>query len=104
MSVKFFIHYGLHFIFPILIAIWFDKKQWLKVYLILLTTMLIDLDHLIANPIFDPKRCSIDFHPLHTYWAIGLYLLALLHKKTRIIAIGLLFHIITDFIDCKIQL
>ena len=28
----------------------------------MLTTMLIDLDHLLANPVFDPDRCSINFH------------------------------------------
>lgn len=62
--------------------------------------MLVDLDHLIANPIFDPNRCSINFHPLHTYYAMIAYLIGLIPKKTRIIAIGLLFHMITDQIDC----
>lgn len=103
MSMKFFIHYGLHLLFPILIALWFDKKHWLKIYFILLATMLVDLDHLFANPIFDPQRCSINFHPLHTFWAIILYVLALFYKKTRIVAIGLLFHMLTDFIDCKMH-
>ena len=28
-------------------------------------TMMVDLDHLIADPIFDPQRC-IGFHPLHS--------------------------------------
>ena len=63
--------------------------------------MLIDLDHLIANPIFDSNRCSINFHPLHSYYAIFIYTLLLFLKKPfNIIGIGLLFHIITDFIDC----
>lgn len=101
MRTEFFIHYGLHFIFPILIAFLYDQKHWIKIYFILLATMLVDLDHLLANPIFDAKRCSINFHPLHTFWAIGFYFLLLFHKKTRIVAIGLLFHMITDFIDCK---
>ncbi len=103
MSMKFFIHYGLHLLFPILIALWFNKKHWLKIYFILLATMLVDLDHLFANPIFDPQRCSINFHPFHTFWAIALYVIALFYKKTRIIAIGLLFHMLTDFIDCKMH-
>lgn len=67
----------------------------------MLATMLVDLDHLLADPIFDPGRCSINFHPLHTYWAMAVYVVLLFFKKTRIIAVGLLFHMLTDFIDCQ---
>lgn len=67
----------------------------------MLATMLVDLDHLLASPIFDPGRCSINFHPLHTYWAMGVYIVLLFFKKTRIIAVGLLFHMLTDYIDCR---
>lgn len=69
-------------------------------YLIMIATMLIDLDHLLANPIFDPNRCSINFHPLHSYYAIGIYLLMLIPNKTRVLAIGLLIHILADSVDC----
>lgn len=93
-------HYFLHFVFPVLIAYIFFKKQWKSVYFILLLTMLVDLDHLLASPIFDSNRCSINFHPLHTYWAMSIYLIMLFFKKTRIVAIGLLMHMITDSIDC----
>ena len=65
--------------------------------------MLIDLDHLLADPIFDPTRCSIGFHPLHTYWAMGAYLLMLFWKPLRIVAVGLLFHLFTDWIDCMLM-
>jgi len=95
-----FTHYFLHFGFPLIISFCFFRKDWKKVYLIFLLTMLIDLDHLLANPIFEPNRCSINFHPLHTYWAIAIYVLMLLHPKTRIPAIGLLMHIATDSLDC----
>ncbi len=96
-----FIHYFLHLGFPLIIAkIWF-KSDWKKVYLILLATMLVDIDHLIASPIFKPNRCSINFHFLHTYYAMSIYILLLFLKKPyRIIGIGLLFHMVTDFIDC----
>ena len=94
------IHYGLHFIFPALIAFIFFREKWKQAYLIFLATMLVDLDHLYSTPIFDPNRCSINFHPFHSYWAIGFYALGLYWKKTRIIAIGLLFHMTTDYIDC----
>ncbi len=66
----------------------------------MIATMLIDLDHLLANPIFDPNRCSINFHPLHSYYAIGIFLLMLIPNKTRVLAIGLLIHILADSVDC----
>jgi len=63
--------------------------------------MLVDLDHLLANPIFEDSRCSINFHPLHTYYAMIVYVaLLFFHKPFNIIGIGLLFHMLTDFIDC----
>ena len=97
---KFIIHYSLHFLVPLIISYVFFKGKWRVVYLIFLRSMLVDLDHLLANPIFVENRCSINFHPLHSYIAIGIYTIGLLFKKTRIVAIALLFHILTDFIDC----
>jgi len=94
------LHYGLHFVFPIVIAYWYAGKNWKSAYLILVLTMLVDLDHLLATPIFDPNRCSIGFHPLHSVRAIIAYLLLLFPKKTRLVAIGLLFHMLTDWLDC----
>ena len=97
-------HYGSHFIFSPLINASLAKKFWKenfeKVYFITLATMLVDLDHLLAHPIFDPHRCSIGFHPLHSYYAITFYFLMLFFKKTRIVGIGLLLHMLTDFFDC----
>lgn len=95
------VHYTLHLLVPGLIAYIFFRKEWKKAWLIMLATMLVDVDHLLATPLFDPNRCSINFHPLHTYWAMGVYVLLLFFKKTRIIAVGLLFHMLTDFIDCQ---
>ena len=95
-----FVHYFLHLGFPLLVAYVFFRKNVGRTYFIFLLTMLVDADHLLANPIFDPNRCSIGFHPLHTYWAVGVYLLLLFPKPTRIIAIGLLMHMMADGIDC----
>lgn len=100
MELRTFVHYGLHFIFPLLIALIFFKKQWKTVYFICLLGMLIDLDHLLATPIFDPNRCSINFHPLHTYYAIAVYIGFVFFKKTRVLGIGLLIHILADTVDC----
>lgn len=94
------IHYGLHFLFPGIIALVFFRTHWKKAWLIMIATMLVDVDHLLASPVFASNRCSINFHILHSYYAIGVYLFMLYFKKFRIIAIGLLFHMLTDFIDC----
>ncbi|MEZ4805186.1 MAG: DUF6122 family protein [Bacteroidia bacterium] len=99
-----FIHYFLHLVFPLLIAYLFFRKDWKKVYLILLATMLVDLDHLVANPIFQENRCSINFHPLHTYYAIAVYVLLLFFRRPfNIIGLGLILHMLTDFLDCLIM-
>ena len=66
----------------------------------MIATMLVDIDHLLATPMFDPHRCSIGFHPLHSYYAIAVYFVLLLFPKMRIIATGLLFHMLTDYQDC----
>jgi hypothetical protein len=100
MTLKFILHYGFHFIVPACISFLFFRKNWLSVFGIFLLTMLVDLDHLLATPLFDPNRCSINFHPLHSYYAIGIYGVLVCFKKTRIIAIGLLLHMLADGIDC----
>ena len=98
------LHYFLHLIFPAAIAWIFFRKGWKKAYLIMLSTMLVDLDHLLADPIFDANRCSIGFHLLHSYWAILIYILLLIPKGwIRVVAIGVLFHMLTDFIDCLVM-
>ncbi|RYF90537.1 MAG: hypothetical protein EOO03_03505 [Chitinophagaceae bacterium] len=94
------LHYFLHFAFPLLVAYIFFRKDMWRSYFIFLLTMLVDADHLLANPVFDANRCSIGFHPLHSYWAIVVYVLLLFPKQTRIIAIGLLMHMMADGIDC----
>ena len=97
------VHYSLHFLVIGLIAYLYDPKQWKKYWLILLATMLVDLDHLVADPIFEAGRCSIGFHPLHSEVMIAVYLLGTLfikHRILKLIFIGLLFHMFTDSVDC----
>ena len=95
-----FAHYGCHFLIPLFIALVWYKSNWKFAFLIMLSGMLIDLDHLLANPIFDPNRCSINFHPLHSYFAITFYLFLLVPKKSRLLALGLVMHIFSDIVDC----
>ena len=67
-------------------------------------TILIDLDHMFANPIWDPNRCSIGLHPLHTIWAGLVYssIVLIPSWKWRAVSIGCIWHLCTDFIDCMI--
>lgn len=63
-------------------------------------TMIVDLDHFLAEPIYDPNRCGIGFHPLHSYVAIGVYLVMAAISKIRIVGIGLMIHMALDGLDC----
>lgn len=93
-------HIALHLLIPLLVAIWFfPTKKWVVLFILLLT-MLVDLDHLLATPLYDPTRCSIGFHPLHKFIPIGVYGLMLLHKKTMLIGLGLMIHMLLDLLDC----
>jgi len=84
--------------------------------------MLVDLDHLWANPIYDANRCSVGFHPLHQLFPIGIYLLLSLSpivlrsfllnlhrsikfnvKLLQYVGLGLLVHMALDSIDCQLN-
>ncbi|MEM9656727.1 MAG: DUF6122 family protein [Planctomycetota bacterium] len=96
------LHYANHLVVPFLLGKLFWKEHWWTAGLIMVGTMAIDLDHLLADPIFDPNRCSIGFHPLHTLWAGIVYaaLLAVPSWKWRAVGTGCLWHLGTDAIDC----
>lgn len=100
------LHYTLHLVAPAGIAWYFYRNDWKRVLFVLIATMLVDLDHLLATPILDPTRCSIGFHPLHSYVAVSVYAVIFSttnNKWVKIITLGLLFHMFTDFIDCVIN-
>jgi hypothetical protein len=94
------IHMLLHFALPAAVAGVAWRKQFLKAWLIMLATMLVDLDHLLSDPVYDPGRCSMGFHPLHQYPLILVYALAALWPKTRLVGVGLLVHMFLDGVDC----
>ncbi len=105
-------HYGLHLLAPALIALCYKKERRLKAYLISLATMEVDLDDLLATPVFDHNRMSIGFHPLHSYLAIAIYAILCLipYEKLhwpwwlRAIGLGLVMHMITDWQDYMLWL
>ncbi len=94
------LHLGLHAAIPGAVALLFLRRRWKRAWLIMFSTMLVDLDHLLADPIYDPSRCGLGFHPLHSYPAIGAYVLLLIPHATRVAALGLLIHMALDALDC----
>ena len=112
-------HIALHFLIPLLVGLAFYRSRWRSAALLMLATMMVDADHLLAVPVYDPDRCSIGFHPLHTWPAIAVYValfLIPLIAKTRpdrdslrsaaflahLIGLGLLIHMALDWIDCLV--
>ena len=95
-----YIHLGLHALVPAIIAAFFFREKFLRAWITMTATMLVDVDHLLANPVYDPWRCSIGFHPLHQYPAIAAYGLLSIWPRLRLVAIGLLTHMALDCLDC----
>lgn len=94
------VHLALHALVPAVIAAAFWRDKFWRTWLTLVATMVIDLDHLLADPVYDASRCSIGFHPLHSYPAIAAFGAAALWPRLRLIAMGLLIHMALDGIDC----
>lgn len=99
------LHIALHFLVPLAVVLVIYRGgrplSWWRPLGLMLLGMLIDLDHLLATPIYDAGRCSIGFHPLHHPIAIALYIGLLAFPKTRWLALGLCIHIVLDGIDCQ---
>jgi len=113
------LHLVSHLAVPLLIVAVLYRSRWRQAALIVTGTMLVDVDHVFAVPIYDPDRCSINFHPLHTTTAIALYLVLLAlpliaGRKTKdsgpqpfvrishLIGLGLVIHVALDWADCML--
>jgi Family of unknown function (DUF6122) len=94
------LHLGLHITVPGIMARLLFSDRWKIAWLVMMSAMIIDLDHLLAHPIYDPNRCGINFHPLHSLPAITVYALLAAIPKTRLVGFGLLVHILLDGLDC----
>ena len=100
MPIRPIVHALLHIIAPAAAARFaLQRRRW-RGFLLMMATMAVDLDHLLADPVFDPHRCSLGFHPLHTWPAILVYVAMTFPPKTRIVGWGLVIHMILDGIDC----
>ena len=94
------VHLLLHFAVPGAVARWAYERRWKSAWAIMIATMVVDLDHLLADPVFDPNRCGIGFHPLHSAAAIAVYGLMTALPATRLVGLGLLIHMGLDGLDC----
>ncbi|MCF8068079.1 MAG: DUF6122 family protein [Desulfobacterales bacterium] len=96
------IHIFLHFLIPAIVVGLFFRQNWKTGYFIMISTMLVDLDHLLASPVYDSCRCSIGFHPLHGLIPIAIYALLCFIPKSRYVGLGLVIHMMLDAVDCQI--
>jgi len=94
------LHMILHFFVPFIVAKNIYREKWVRPFLIMTFTIAVDLDHLLADPIFDLNRCSIGTHPLHSWPAIGIYITCLISPHLKVAALGLLIHMALDGADC----
>lgn len=94
------VHLLLHLLIPALVGRSLGGPEWKRTWLLLQLGWVIDLDHLAATPLYDPGRCSLGFHPLHTVPAAATYALLLWPRPTRLIGTGLLLHLALDGLDC----
>lgn len=101
-----------------LLPAWLVKHPsgvYVSIFTCLMLTMAVDIDHLVAVPIYAPNRCSIFFHPLHQGWAISGYVmifswlclqawrgktLSYGQKLAGLLALGLIIHMVLDALDC----
>ncbi|MEH6466830.1 MAG: DUF6122 family protein [Porticoccus sp.] len=91
----------LHFLVPVIVSGIFFRQNWKVAYWVMVATMLVDVDHLLATPIYDPSRCSIGFHPLHEFIPIALYVVFCAIPKLRYVGVGLVVHMVLDTMDCQ---
>lgn len=100
LTPAFLLHMFLHMAVPVGVAALFFRKDFRHASLLMLAGILIDIDHLAANPIIDPSRCSVGYHLLHSFWLIPVYVALAIYPKTRLIGLGLIIHIVLDAGEC----
>jgi hypothetical protein len=92
-------HIAAHFLVPALVARFGFGERRLRAWLVLVSTMVVDLDHLLAVPVYDPDRFSLGFHPLHAWVLQPVYVMLALWPRTRLVGLGLVLHMVLDGAD-----
>ena len=103
MSLRATVHLLLHAAIPALLALLFWRPQATRAWMWMMAAFVIDLDHLLADPIYAPDRCSIGFHPLHTAPAMLAYVGLAAWPRTRWLGVGLIVHVVLDGLDCVLM-
>ncbi len=93
------LHIAAHFFVPALVARFGFAERRLRAWLVMVSTMAVDLDHLLATPVYDPSRLSLGFHPLHAWALQPVYVLLALWPRTRLVGLGLVVHMVLDGVD-----
>ena len=57
--IRSYLHLGLHFLVPAIISAIFFREKFVRAWVTMSATMMVDVDHLLADPVYDPTRCSI---------------------------------------------
>lgn len=113
------LHGLLHLLLPVVVAVALYRPRATRAAMILVAASVVDLDHLLADPVYDAARCSIGFHPLHSIPAIVFYGLLFViplmaartldvsqlkpaAQATHLVGLGLLLHMILDWGDCML--
>ena len=97
------LHGLLHVLVPGAVARLAWPGRWRRAWLVMLLANAVDLDHLLADPVFDPNRCSIGYHPLHSWPAQGVWLALALWPRTRVVGVGVGIHMLLDALDCGLM-
>lgn len=96
------VHLALHVLVPLGVARAARGARWLGPFVAMMATMAVDLDHLAADPVYDPNRCGIGFHPLHEPALFPVWILLASFVRTRWVGVGLLIHMTLDGLDCAL--
>ena len=94
------LHLVLHLLVPALVTLIFYRRYGWAAFIRLMAGMVIDVDHIRANPFYDSERCSINYHFLHTPIPIVIYCALFFVPRLPILSIGLIIHIILDYLNC----
>ena len=90
-------HIPFHFILPYII---FRFRGDRIEFVLLEVANGIDLDHLFAEVVFDPMRCSLTTHLLHSWEAAVFYLILCFVARVRALGYGALLHLLVDAPNC----
>ena len=99
LALRPLLHIAAHVLVPALVARFAVRERRWRAFVVLVATMLVDLDHLLADPVYDPDRMSLGFHPLHRWEVQPVYVLLALWPRTRLVGVGLVIHMVLDGLD-----